>query len=93
MCSEWLVAAIRATFHRRGTQLPKNGIVALSEQFVQDTRARANWKAYVNREGLQGFESLTQVIEELRAFLSRPIEQARSGEKFGARWIPGGPWI
>jgi predicted nucleotidyltransferase component of viral defense system len=88
-----LVAAIGATFRRRGTQLPENEIVALSEQFVQDTRAQANWKAYVKREGLRGFESLAQLIEELRAFLSWPIEHARTGEKFGARWTPRGPWI
>jgi hypothetical protein len=68
-------------------------IVALSERFVQDARAQANWKAYVKREGLRGFESLAQVIEELRAFLSRPIEHAQTGETFGARWTPGGPWI
>jgi predicted nucleotidyltransferase component of viral defense system len=88
-----LVAAIRATFRRRGAQLPESEIVALSEQFVQDARAQANWKAYAKREGLRGFESLAQVIEELRAFLSRPIEHARTGETFGARWTPGGPWI
>jgi hypothetical protein len=88
-----LVAAIRATFRRRGTQLPESEIVALGEQFLQDTRAQANWKAYVKREGLQGFESLAQVIEELRAFLFRPIEHARTGETFAARWTPGGPWF
>lgn len=88
-----LAAAIRATFRRRGTQLPESEIVALSDRFVQDARAQANWKAYVKREGLRGFESLAQVIEELRAFLSRPIEHARTGEKFGARWVPGDPWI
>ena len=88
-----LVAAIRATFRRRGTQLPESGIVALSEQFVQDARAQANCKAYVKREGLRGFESLAQVVEELRAFLSKPIEYARNGETFGGRWAPGGPWM
>ena len=88
-----LVAAIGATFRRRGTQLPESEMVALSEQFVRDARAQANWKAYVKREGLRGFESLVQVIEELRAFLSRPIEHARTGETFGAKWTPGGPWI
>ena len=88
-----LAAAIRATFRRRGTQLPEGEIVGLSDRFLQDERAQANWKAYVKREGLQGFESLAQVIEELRAFLSRPIEHARTGETSGARWAPGGPWI
>jgi predicted nucleotidyltransferase component of viral defense system len=88
-----LAAAIRATFRRRGTQLPESEIVGLSDRFVQDARAQANWKAYVKREGLRGFESLAQVVEELRAFLSGPIEHARTGETFGARWVPGGPWI
>jgi hypothetical protein len=62
-----LAAAIRATVRRRGTQLPESEIVALSEQFVQDARAQANWKAYVKREGLRGFESLAQVISRPRA--------------------------
>jgi predicted nucleotidyltransferase component of viral defense system len=87
-----LVAAMRATFRRRGTQLPEHEIVALSEQFVQDVRAQANWKAYVKRERLREFESLAQLVEELREFLSRPIEHARTGEPVTARWAPGGPW-
>jgi predicted nucleotidyltransferase component of viral defense system len=88
-----LVAAIKATFRRRGTQLPESEIAALTEQFVQDERAQANWRAYVKREGLREFESLAELVEELRAFLSRPIEHARTGETFAARWTPGGPWI
>jgi len=88
-----LVAAIRATFRRRGTELPESEIVALSEQFVQDKQAQANWKAYVRREGLRDFESLAQLVEELRPFLSRPIEHARTGEVFAAKWTPSGPWI
>lgn len=87
-----LVAAIRATFRSRRTELPEGGIVALSEQFIQDAQAQANWKAYVKREGLRGFESLAQVIDELQVFLSRPIEYARTGETFGSRWAPDGPW-
>jgi DNA-binding response OmpR family regulator len=87
-----LVAAIRATFRRRGTQLPEGEIVAMSEQFVQDERAQANWKAYIKREGLREFTSLAQLVEELREFLSRPIEYARTGEPFTARRAPGGPW-
>lgn len=34
-----LVAALRATFRRRGTPLPGLEIVALSERFVQDGKA------------------------------------------------------
>jgi len=86
-----LTAAIQATFRRRGTQLPGAGMVALSEQFVEDDRAQANWKAYVRREGLHGFDSLAQLVVELRAFLVAPLEHARTGQPFTARWTPGGP--
>ena len=87
-----LVAAIRATFRRRGTQLPDGDMVALSEKFVQDERAQANWKAYGRRERLGGFDSLAQLVAELRAFLSKPLEHARTGQPFTSRWMPGGPW-
>jgi hypothetical protein len=56
-----LVAAIRATFRRRGTQLPEHELVALSEQFVQDARAQANWKAYVTVADQLAFEATRQV--------------------------------
>jgi hypothetical protein len=87
-----LVAAIQATFVRRRTQLPSGEMVALSDRFVQDGRAQANWKAYVRREGLRGFDSLAQLIGELRTFLGAPLAHAGSGKPFTARWTPGGPW-
>jgi len=59
---------------------------------VQDDRTQANWKAYVRREGLRGFDSLAQLIAELRAFLVAPLAHARSGQPFTAQWTPGGPW-
>ena len=87
-----LVVAIQATFVRRRTQLPSGEMVALSDRFVQDDRTQANWKAYVRREGLRGFDSLAQLIAELRAFLVAPLAHARSGQPFTAQWTPGGPW-
>ena len=87
-----LVAAIRATFRRRATQLPDGEMVALSDRFVQDERAQANWKAYIRRERLRDFDSLAQVVAELRAFLVQPLEHARSDQVFTARWTAGGPW-
>lgn len=65
----------------RASRSPTAGRTRNGRTRIQDTRAHANWKAYVKREGLRGFESPAQVIEELRAFLSRPIEHARTGEK------------
>ena len=87
-----LVAALRATFRRRSTPLPDAEIVGLSDRFVQDASAQANWKAFATRNRPRDFESLAQVVTELRRFLHDPREHARSGEPFTAKWNPGGPW-
>jgi predicted nucleotidyltransferase component of viral defense system len=89
---ETLVAALQATFRRRRTQLSDDEIVALSERFVQDERARANWKAFVTRNHPDGFDSLSDVVNEVRSFQLAPLEHVRTGRAFNATWNPGGPW-
>jgi hypothetical protein len=89
---EVLVAALRATFRRRQTPFPDKDIVGLSEEFSRDERAQANWRAFAARNQLRGFDSLAQIVGELRPFLLRPLESARTGEPFKAHWNPGGPW-
>src|SRR5207249_142953 len=56
-----LVAALRATFRRWRTPLPDAEIVGLSDRFVQDASAQANWKAFATRNRPRDFESLIQV--------------------------------
>jgi hypothetical protein len=63
----------------------------MTDSFVQDATAQANWKAFANRNQVQ-FESLGQLVSELREFLRPPLGRARSGDDFPARWNPGGPW-
>lgn len=89
---ESLVTALRATFRRRGTTLPDGDVVALSERFVQDSSAQANWRAFAARSGQSEFESLEQVVRELQRFLGEPFVRARSTKPFAAQWSPGGPW-
>lgn len=89
---ESLVTALRATFRRRGTTLPDGDVVALSERFVRDSSAQANWKAFAARSGQREFESLGQVVLELQRFLGEPLIHARSAKPFAVRWSPGGPW-
>jgi predicted nucleotidyltransferase component of viral defense system len=88
-----LVAALRATFRRRSTPLPDAEVVGLSDRFVQDASAQASWKAFSTRNRPRDFESLVQVVSELRRFLHDPLEHARSGKPFTAKWNPSGPWI
>jgi len=87
-----LVAAVRATFHRRGTPIPETEIVPLSDRLVQDGMAQATWRAFANRNPSTIFESLGQVVSELRPFLTPPLEHAQRQQPFGAMWEPGGPW-
>lgn len=87
-----LAAALRATFRRRGTTLPESEVVALSDRFLGDQNAQANWRAFVTRNRPRELESLAQVVAELRVFLLRPLEHARTGTPLPVRWLPGGPW-
>jgi hypothetical protein len=88
---ELLVAALRATFRRRGTAFPEQ-IVGLSERFIEDASALTNWKAFATRSQPADFQSLAQVVGELRLFLQEPLDHARSGQPFRATWNPSGPW-
>ena len=85
-----LVTAFRATFYRRGTAFPDGEIMALTDRFI--AAAQANWKAFSRRNKVP-FESLEQLVTQLRAFLLEPLQRARSGNDFSARWNPGGPWV
>jgi predicted nucleotidyltransferase component of viral defense system len=87
-----LAAAMRDTFRRRGTPIPETEIVPLSDGFVQNRMAQATWKAFANRNPSMTFESLVQVVSELRPFLTPPLEHAQKQQPFGAMWEPGGPW-
>lgn len=86
-----LVEAIRATFQRRGIAIPGDEFVALTDAFVHGQTTQAIWKAFARRSQTP-FESLGQVVSELRAFLRPPLEAARAGVNFAVRWSPGGPW-
>jgi hypothetical protein len=86
-----LVRALRATFHRRGTAFPDGDPVPLTQRFVQDAIAQANWNAFAGRTETR-FESLGHLVSALRQFLREPLQRARSGDDFTMRWNAGGPW-
>lgn len=88
-----LVEAIKATFARRGTQIPSDVPIALSEAFAEDPGKATQWQAFLRRTGLEerGAE-LSQVITELRVFLIPPILAVSKGEVLTQSWVDGGPW-
>ncbi len=89
-----LVEAIKATFARRGTQLPGEVPIALSEAFSHDSGKATQWRAFLRRTGLEkaGVE-FSQVVTELRTFLIPPILAASKGEALRQSWVEGAQWL
>jgi predicted nucleotidyltransferase component of viral defense system len=88
-----LVGAIKATFAQRGTQIPSDVPIALSEAFAEDQDKARQWQAFLQRTGLgERGTDLSQVITELRVFLIPPILAALKGEALTQSWANGGPW-
>ena len=88
-----LAEAIKATFVRRGTQIPSDVPIALSEAFLQDPGKTTQWKAFLRRTGLEEWGAdLSQVITKLRAFLIPPMLAALKDEALTQSWVDGGPW-
>jgi predicted nucleotidyltransferase component of viral defense system len=85
--------AINATFERRGTALPKEVPLALTEEFSSDAGKKAQWSAFLRRLGREaGGTPLAEVTNALGEFLLPPAFAAGRAEDFGRSWPPAGPW-
>lgn len=89
---ETLVAAIAATFDRRGTPLPKGQPVALSSEFANDATKNTQWIAFLRKSGISDADDLATVVARIAAFAKRPLAAAGRAETFFAHWTPGGSW-
>ena len=68
--------AIAATFQRRGTAVPVDVPLGLSDEFAHDTAKRAQWKAFLGKNRLDA-PTLDEVIVEVRRFVMEPLKLAR----------------
>ena len=85
--------AIAATFHRRGTSIPTEVPIALTEAFAWDAAKLAQWNAFVSRNQLEGrVGELARVVIELREFLWSPMFAAATQARFTHHREKGGPW-
>ncbi|MEK6663367.1 MAG: nucleotidyl transferase AbiEii/AbiGii toxin family protein [Pseudomonadota bacterium] len=74
--AQLLGEAIAATFQRRGTALPTEVPLGLSDEFAHDAAKRAQWKAFLGKNRLDA-PTLEEVIGELRHFVTEPLKLAR----------------
>jgi hypothetical protein len=91
---EPLARAIRATFDRRGTRLPRGLPVALTPAFAVEAGKKAQWSAFVRKSATAlDLGDLPRVVEAAATFLGRPLEAASMQRPWQARWPRGGPWM
>ena len=88
-----LIEAIRATFTRRETNLPKDRPVALRAQFSEDPVKQTQWEGFLNRSGLSDAPmKLLTVVETLNTFLIPLLSAAEAGGEYNQVWRDSGPW-
>lgn len=88
-----LAQAIDATFARRGTSLPNERPLALSEEFARDPEKQTQWRAFLSRGHLHDAPSeLEAVAQRIAAFVLPPANAARRNEPFQATWAPARSW-
>lgn len=72
-----LATAIAATFTRRGTTLPTELPIGLSDEFANDQSRQALWAAFLKKNALPAVP-LPSVVATLRATLQPALRQAAS---------------
>ena len=90
---ETLSEAIRRTFERRKTDLPKSVPTAFTSEFSDDKTKQTQWRAFLYKGLATGEEvTLADVARTLRNFLLPPTEALVSGRTFKMYWDPAGVW-
>ncbi len=87
-----LSRAVRSTFERRGTALPKEPPAGLTDAFAADAARQAQWRGFANRSGGSAAElEFADIVAALREFLLPMVGAADAGLPPQA-WISGEGW-
>lgn len=90
-----LSAALRATFARRGTQIPAIRPAVLTIEYAAQAATRTQWSAFVRglgSAGVQAPDDLAEVLDRVAEFLMPAAGAAAAGESFNRTWIPSQGW-
>lgn len=88
-----LASAIAATFARRGTPLPVDTPLALSEQFAHDPAKQAQWRAFIERGRLlEAPADLGLVVRRIESLVLPATRAANYTEPLHTSWVPGEDW-
>ncbi len=88
-----LASAIAATFARRGTPLPVDTPLALTEQFARDPAKQTQWRAFIERGRLlEAPADLGLVVQRIESLVLPAARAANDTEALHASWTPGEDW-
>ncbi|MGH2585497.1 MAG: nucleotidyl transferase AbiEii/AbiGii toxin family protein, partial [Dehalococcoidia bacterium] len=90
---EALSRAMLETFSRRGTDLPDDTPIGLSDAWASEEQVMGYWRGFLERNGLTGdTPQFVAALPTPRAFLMPPTAALRAGRPFAIAWPAGGPW-
>ena len=81
-----LLRAIRATFDRRHTPLPRALPVALTAVFAEDPLKQTQWSGFVRKAGIRDASSLVETVAAVAAFVEMPLMAATDLTPRNGRW-------
>ena len=89
-----LAEAIRATFLKRRTEFPSEGIpLAFTPEFYEDQMKVKQWNAFCNKNKSYIQQTgLKVIVEDLAAFLVPVINSAKQGTIFRNTWTAADTW-
>ena len=88
-----LAAAIRATFERRATAIPRERPPSLTHAFSEDPQKLAQWRSFLARDPLLIDEpDLHTVIREVGDFIMPVACAAIDDRRIPGGWTPDGGW-
>ncbi|MCY4265819.1 MAG: nucleotidyl transferase AbiEii/AbiGii toxin family protein [Gammaproteobacteria bacterium] len=88
-----LCAAIRTTFEKRATTLPRKPPPALTREFSEDPQKLQLWQSFVTREPLLIDDlNLNALVREIRDFIMPAAFGAIDDRWLAGNWNPEGGW-
>ncbi|MGC8593971.1 MAG: nucleotidyl transferase AbiEii/AbiGii toxin family protein [Candidatus Kryptoniota bacterium] len=88
-----LVEAIKRTFNRRKTPLPKDNLFFAEEIYDEKSDRQTLWRAFLKKSDIKlAPERLSDTAREIKNFLMEPINSIKRNYKFHKIWDRSGIW-
>ena len=85
-------AALEATFIRRETPLPAQGLNPLFAEMSQSAEKERQWAGFLRKSFARRAWTFEEVLARVLAFIDPPLGAAAAGDSFDRYWSPGGAW-